>query len=99
MIEDLHDVLNNFNKYKIHEFLYKIDGDDFNEIVSFTLESKHSKKFSNHKDFLRNQIKKGLELDRLDSIFFTDNTIYVKLFIHLEDKSEGERRACGMMNS
>lgn len=96
MIDTLEEFLENLNRYKTHKYLYKIEGDVLDEVISLVLSSKSSKKSSNYKDYLRNKINQKLNIDRLDTLFFTDSAMYIKLFIHLKNKEEGERRACGI---
>jgi len=92
--EKIDKFFNNLEKYRSHDFLYKISGADYDEVMSY-FESSKSSKQSAFKDIIRKTIIKKLNLSRLDTIFITSSEIYIKLFIRVDEK-DGERRACGI---
>jgi len=85
----------NLDRYKSHDFLYKIDAQDYDEIMAHFDATKSMKKYL-FKDKIRKKITKILTLDKLDSVFFTDREIYIKNFIKISEKDGGDRRACGV---
>lgn len=82
-------------RYKSHDFLYKISGEDYDEVMSYFDSSKNAKQ-NTFKNAIRKTITKKLSLTRLDTIFFTANEIYIKIFIRVDENDGGDRRACGI---
>jgi len=85
-------ILENLEIYRVHPYLYRIEDEDFNSLVA----KYQSSKPVGYKHVIRKEIIKKLNLSRLDTIFFTDSSLYIKLFIKLQEQSEQERRACGL---
>lgn len=92
--EQIDNYFNDLAKYKSHDFLYKISGADYDEVMAY-FDSSKSSKHNAFKDIIRKTITKKLSLNRLDTIFITTHEIYIKLFIRVDEK-DGERRACGI---
>lgn len=95
ILSDLELFLGDLKRYQINKYLYKIDGYDYEELMSFML-TQETMKNSEIKDVLKRIIFEKLNLSKLDTIFFLDDCIYIKLFLHVTQKEAKERRACGI---
>jgi predicted nucleic acid-binding Zn-ribbon protein len=95
ILSDLELFLGDLKRYQINKYLYKIDGYDYEELMSFML-TQETMKNSEIKDVLKRIIFEKLNLSKLDTIFFLDDCIYIKLFLHVTQKEAQERRACGI---
>ena len=93
--DELDDYLKNLEKHRIHDFLYRISEKDYDNIMAPFRDLKTSKQHA-YKAIIRKKISEKLKLDRLDVIFFTDNEIYIKIYIKISQKEGADRRACGI---
>ena len=94
--EELDEFFEDIEEYRVHEYLYRIEDNRFNDIVSYLLSNKLPKKYLTYKDVIRERLNRILNLGGMDTIIVTDEVIYVKIFIRLEVQTDEERRACGI---
>ncbi len=95
-VDDIEEYFDDLEKYRFHDCLYKISDSEYDFIISNIISKKHYKKNDSYKDAIRAVLGKRLGLTLLDTVLFTENTIYIKIFLRVEAQTEKEKRACGI---
>ncbi len=95
-IEKFDNFFNDLEDFRVHKYLYRIEGETYDSIISYLTSIKIPKRYRSYKEIIRERLRDLLNLGGLDTVFVTDGAIYVKLFIKLEVRTDEERRACGI---
>ena len=95
-VDDIKKLLKNIDAFQIVNNLYKIECKELTMIISSLHGAKLPRQYSSYKDVLKEQLELTLKLKPKDIILFLDGFIYIKIFLHVDNKQSQERRACGV---